>query len=141
MRISDWSSDVCSSDLLDAGLGGVVGVVEADGDKLADAAGAGAEPRRALDRGQALEIELLELLERVRQQHRAGDVGDMTGQVAQRALAVDGAGLFLADAPIAQQFHEFLPSRSEAHTSELQSLMRIPSALLCLKKNIAQPIK
>src|SRR3546814_19445033 len=109
MRISDWSSDVCSSDLLDAGLGGVVGVVEADGDKLADAAGAGAEPRRALDRGQALEIVPPELLERVRPQHTAGDVGDMTGQVSQRALTVDGAGLILADAAIAQQYHDYIP--------------------------------
>src|SRR3546814_1264280 len=31
-------------------------------------------------------------------------------------------------------------SRSEEHTSELQSLLRISSAVSCLKKNIATPI-
>src|SRR3546814_5079661 len=30
--------------------------------------------------------------------------------------------------------HQFPPSRSEEHTSELQSLMRISSAVFCLKK-------
>src|SRR3546814_5595304 len=32
------------------------------------------------------------------------------------------------------------PGRSEEHTSELQSLMRISYAVLCLKKKIVQPI-
>src|SRR3546814_2238320 len=32
-----------------------------------------------------------------------------------------------------------LPSRSEEHTSELQSLMRISSAVFCLKKKTKQP--
>src|SRR3546814_10239771 len=33
-------------------------------------------------------------------------------------------------------FHSVLPYRSEEHTSELQSLMRISYAVLCLKKKI-----
>src|SRR3546814_7882932 len=35
---------------------------------------------------------------------------------------------------IGVQFHPELKSRSEEHTSELQSLMRSPYAVLCLKK-------
>src|SRR3546814_10352344 len=73
MRISDWSSDVCSSDLLSPG--------------------ARALPRR---------------------DHRAD---------APRPVPVrDGT----AD--------PLLHSRSEEHTSELQSLMRISYAVFCLKK-------
>src|SRR3546814_10044096 len=35
---------------------------------------------------------------------------------------------------LAGRVRGFLASRSEEHTSELQSLMRIPSAVFCLKK-------
>src|SRR3546814_6982251 len=43
----------------------------------------------------------------------------------------DDGSLLIAGSMPADQMAE----RSEAHTSELQSLMRIPSAGLCLKKN------
>src|SRR3546814_10020673 len=36
---------------------------------------------------------------------------------------------------------DLLDRRSEEHTSELQSLMRISYAVFCLKKNIEQPNK
>src|SRR3546814_5794925 len=117
-------------------------MVAAEGDELADAADAGAETWRALDLGQALEVEILQRVERIRQQHRAADVGDVAREIAQRAPAVYSPGLFLAYGTMAQQFHVILSSeyrsvsvvlsvRSEEHTSELQSLMRISYAVFC----------
>src|SRR3546814_4400220 len=98
MRISDWSSDVCSSDLLGQRVDGIVGEHQRhilglqQGDILLQQAG--------LRLGQdALEI------------------------VAGQALQLD------ADRQAALQF-----GRSEEHTSELQSLMRISYAVFCLKK-------
>src|SRR3546814_5724124 len=40
--------------------------------------------------------------------------------------------LFFPDPCVALAFHGACPSRSEEHTSELQSLMRLSYALLCL---------
>src|SRR3546814_3295907 len=95
MRISDWSSDVCSSDLeigfqreFRAGIG------------LWRAAAAGVGCAQA---------------------HPGGlDAGDML-----RTLKSERGGE-------PDEFHAFL--RSEEHTSELQSLMRISYAVFCLKK-------
>src|SRR3546814_5574648 len=95
MRISDWSSDVCSSDLVafqrrqDA-----FAVVEHQLAGRGRACGRSGL-RGGVDRGQA----------RHRGQQRAGDEEG-------NKLAV----------------------RSEEHTSELQSLMRISYAVFCLKK-------
>src|SRR3546814_7456718 len=52
-------------------------------------------------------------------------------------LVGDHAADFLADAPLLAFLGEMLhqqSDRSEEHTSELQSLMRISYAVLCLKK-------
>src|SRR3546814_1734301 len=94
MRISDWSSDVCSSDLLE-----ILGLVDRFAVGLHDAIG-GAQHQLA--HADALEVEVVaDHLDRRR--HHVGE-------------------LHLADA------------RSEEHTSELQSLMRISYAVFCLKK-------
>src|SRR3546814_1110117 len=124
MRISDWSSDVCSSDL--------------GGPQLADGRGGGefgqlgrlgglvlvlaVEP--ALDRAAAGECEHA-------QQHPGRAHGPAAGpghrMVHQSTLLwiglhqIDASGL-----------------RSEEHTSELQSLMRISYAVFCLKKKNKQ---
>src|SRR3546814_8885586 len=92
MRISDWSSDVCSSDL--AGNPVPFGVIQALGHVAADVAGR--------DR------QTVELAHRV--------VLDPLHPVAQTA-----------DRRVVRE-------RSEEHTSELQSLMRISYAVFCLKK-------
>src|SRR3546814_8486146 len=104
MRISDWSSDVCSSDLLG----------------LLVAHGIGAQLRRRLhcDKGEQLQHVVLD-------------------HVAQRAVvgviafaAVDAGGF--GDQDVDRLDPAVL--RSEEHTSELQSLMRISYAVFCLKK-------
>src|SRR3546814_8830783 len=113
MRISDWSSDVCSSDLLDdprvggsdpragKGLGTTIGY--AIGSREPEAAAAEPEPGDDLEPGvRATERELLE--------HIEADDPELADAIA----------------------HEH---RSEEHTSELQSLMRISYAVFGLKKN------
>src|SRR3546814_5502075 len=116
MRISDWSSDVCSSDLVDLqGLGThaqqrLLGLV-AVGDHAA------VEPVR-----------------------RAGDVGGCLGDpAAGAALGGDQQVARLAQPGAdgvddAAQLGVGRNGRSEEHTSELQSLMRISYAVFCLKK-------
>src|SRR3546814_7656861 len=105
MRISDWSSDVCSSDLSRTGIS--------------------SECTRAL---------------------YAQGLQKIGGMTMRRLCLLTAATLLLAGAPAAAQ--EAVPrkvdlelclavdgsGRSEEHTSELQSLMRISYAVFCLKK-------
>src|SRR3546814_9173073 len=104
MRISDWSSDVCSSDLfpeLQEGVRVLVTVDQSiDGARLHRLAGA-----------------LCARLARLR-----------------RLVVLEGMRA-LARRPRVQPG---IPTRSEEHTSELQSLMRISYAVFCLKKKIQQ---
>src|SRR3546814_10248794 len=96
MRISDWSSDVCSSDLHRGRLGAVA--LETFLHRQADFA-----ERRARARGFDRVCEQIGF-DRLRR-------GGRLAQRVERAL-----------------------TRSEEHTSELQSLMRISYAVFCLKK-------
>src|SRR3546814_6786413 len=98
MRISDWSSDVCSSDLDRRGFPVVRGEVVAlspSAASLAKAQSAGFAIARS---------EVLEAL---------------------------GVTLVTLRTPEGLRARE---ARSEEHTSELQSLMRISYAVFCLKK-------
>src|SRR3546814_3040431 len=114
MRISDWSSDVCSSDLQQIGLI-VVHDVAVEGAALFGedvgglhrAAQRGGQPALGLAPGEFLIV-----------RERAQD------DVAFLRRVLREAG---------QEFALF-PIRSEEHTSELQSLMRISYAVFCLKK-------
>src|SRR3546814_4993443 len=107
MRISDWSSDVCSSDL--------AGVAEAV-DVLGESAAAGLAGQRE----PALEV--VAGHRRARGQRVVGEVEQRAGvgAVHQRGETELAAG--------------HVAVRSEEHTSELQSLMRISYAVFCLKK-------
>src|SRR3546814_5910432 len=122
MRISDWSSDVCASDL--AGEVDVVGRAETTGPVEAqrglrvelerqalgiaiEDAGQTAYPGRVALRGEAQAFDA-----RVRGQRAAADAGN--GDIVQDRVR---PGV-----------------RSEEHTSELQSLMRISYAVFCLQK-------
>src|SRR3546814_4275934 len=116
MRISDWSSDVCSSDLLQ-----VVGAGLAQ-------LRAGVAVREATQ----VALMLLELDLRGARLAVHGGVEHLLplgeqglGIVAAcRRLRSRARGLALGDQVV----------RSEEHTSELQSLMRISYAVFCLKK-------
>src|SRR3546814_10310470 len=111
MRISDWSSDVCSSDLValdrrhdDLALGplGVTGLFLGfdERDQVRD---------RLLHHACGFH--------HLRQKHLAG-----AEQIADHVHALH------------QRTFDHLDRRSEEHTSELQSLMRTPYAVFRLKK-------
>src|SRR3546814_1405706 len=102
MRISDWSSDVCSSDL-DAVPGEAQGRLHREARVLA----------RLLERDPRAGARVLRRLHRV-----------LVGPVGQRHARAEGQGVHL---------HRLRHRRSEEHTSELQSLMRISYAVFCLK--------
>src|SRR3546814_4272326 len=118
MRISDWSSDVCSSDL-----------------RLARAAGRSCAAQRARSRGH---LECQRCHDRLAQlvggdrlvQHR-----DLRGADLAQAIALGLAGDQQA-CERGMRRRAVMPRqrRSEEHTSELQSLMRISYAVCCLKK-------
>src|SRR3546814_1835240 len=123
MRISDWSSDVCSSDLLvrvDARARSV--------DEIRNAAAA-TRGGVAITVGQIANV-------RIGGDLRTG-AGSMNGEEA-----VIGTVLMLINENsriVAQDVSAKLDQvsktlRSEEHTSELQSLMRISYAVFCLKK-------
>src|SRR3546814_2064109 len=58
---------------------------------------------------------------------RIGAAGLVTGHWAKRLASTSGSGL-----------NSGIAGRSEEHTSELQSLMRISYAVFCLKKKITE---
>src|SRR3546814_1125402 len=99
MRISDWSSDVCSSDLRPKPVGSCPSISQP-------------EQRRAdAHMGRA-------------QHHRGLVIAAHTHRPHRQAVAF---GQFVEQ-------REEGRGRSEEHTSELQSLMRISYAVFCLKK-------
>src|SRR3546814_8264479 len=72
-----------------------------------------------------------------RQVVRAGAVGALLGDDDAQAVLGDGGGVLLGLQEIEHSHAstpEDLAERSEEHTSELQSLMRISYAVFCLKK-------
>src|SRR3546814_5565436 len=94
MRISDWSSDVCSSDLL---ANGVIGTINAACEHIPLLLMSGRTPAT-----------------------EQGRFGARTVPIAWGQEMRDQAAM--------------IRERSEEHTSELQSLMRISYAVFCLKK-------
>src|SRR3546814_3089914 len=101
MRISDWSSDVCSSDLR--------------------------HPALNVDRARRL----------VEQGDIVGLPAHAWRQVAQGYWPRSGARAFQCHRQGragAEVLGDLVEDRSEEHTSELQSLMRISYAVFCLKK-------
>src|SRR3546814_1216499 len=106
MRISDWSSDVCSSDLLKDEL--ILAYSTASSETV-----------------------LPRIMEKMT---NYGAPQSITSFVIPTGYSfnLDGSTLYQS---IAALFLAQLYGRSEEHTSELQSLMRSPYAVLCLKKN------
>src|SRR3546814_1502079 len=105
MRISDWSSDVCSSDLL-YGRGGPDGP-----SNLRRLFGPYRCPRE------------------LRPSHQS-----QAGRPACRCAAFVRGHHHVVSAPSLARRTRQESGRSEEHTSELQSLMRISYAVFCLKK-------
>src|SRR3546814_4425831 len=112
MRISDWSSDVCSSDLaVEAGAR----VPEADPEN--HSVGYGGYP----DRDGHVTLDAI--------------IMDEDGRVGAVAALEDVVhAISVARGVMEKTPHTMLVGRSEEHTSELQSLMRISYAVFCLKK-------
>src|SRR3546814_1781798 len=107
MRISDWSSDVCSSDLDDQLLSPVT-------ERLDD------DVERAM-------VHLRQFGARADQAAVKDDIGGI-------ALVKPVRGADLVPRRVEADAADIV--RSEEHTSELQSLMRISYAVFCLKKKI-----
>src|SRR3546814_7507152 len=111
MRISDWSSDVCSSDLLLPSLLAKTRAMSCTAlSERHQSCIAGDRPRNAAAMS-------------------ANSVSPPTSgtSIARRIDPSDGSAR-----QVTSECQKF--SRSEEHTSELQSLMRISYAVFCLKK-------
>src|SRR3546814_9233823 len=105
MRISDWSSDVCSSDLSAGRIW----------------------PRRIHLRRRALQARDRELI------FTSQGISMQTEQTTVNGIRITFEDKGPKEAP-AILLVMGLGGRSEEHTSELQSLMRISYAVFCLKK-------
>src|SRR3546814_9521030 len=124
MRISDWSSDVCSSDLafnrMTEQLEGQTGVLVNVNEQL--------EARRsfieAVLSGVSSAVVSVDAGRRILLANAAAE--RLIGQSAESLT-----GQPLDD--VAPELARLLTGRSEEHTSELPSLMRISYAVFCLK--------
>src|SRR3546814_4779276 len=151
MRISDWSSDVGSSDL---GLAAAVAGLTLAAPRLARA---DADTLAQIKQRGSLRVGVTQAPPWYSKDPKTGEwssgVGVSLGKAMARALGVKfepvevtwGTAIaalqsnkidimYMMDAaPERAQAVDF-PDRSEEHTSELQSLMRISYAVFCLKK-------
>src|SRR3546814_4716120 len=116
MRISDWSSDVCSSDLLDHRAQAI-----APG-RRHEACGVDGLQRLV---AQLVGVHRDEPLRGVAEDERRLGAPGVRIAVRQLALGAQAAGL-------GQRLHDAADGRSEEHTSEIKSLMRITYAGICL---------
>src|SRR3546814_7107698 len=132
MRISDWSSDVCSSDLA------LPLIARRDPQHGNDDLGElrGGVHHRLCDRAEA-STGLLHRMENVQQV--TGVAGKaIGGRHHQHVAGIERADRALELGPLGRRGADLLAvdpgaARSEAKTYELQSLMRISYAVFCLK--------
>src|SRR3546814_8227924 len=130
MRISDWISDVCSSDLVDFGaldLRWIGAIVSRDGAVEETGLGAGVlgDPARSVSW-------LVDRLARYGGRIEAGQTV-LSGSFI-RPIECSPGSHIRADFGTFGGIECRFALRSEEHTSELQSLMRISYAVFCLKK-------
>src|SRR3546814_3345886 len=133
MRISDWSSDVCSSDLRPC-KGGHDGV--ADGLHQ----GPVVAPHDAAEISEVIAHQVIGggIADAAVEVGRAPEVGEQQGDARHRHLVARAQHLVREEVAEGLQGGHAVGgegiARSEEHTSELQSLMRISYAVFCLKK-------
>src|SRR3546814_1049256 len=106
MRISDWSSDVCSSDLHH--LPAFTSIVQRTGFSAFSACS--------------------------RHFCTVSRLASVSGEAATISAQLSGSAACINRCPAAHGPDSSSTRRSEEHTSELQSLMRISYAVFCLKK-------
>src|SRR3546814_3841874 len=118
LRISDWSSDVCSSDL--HGLNRDLGFTEAD--RIENIRRVGEVAKLMTDAGLIVITAFISPFRVEREMVRG--------------MLPEGEFIeVFIDTPLAEaERRDVKGLRSEEHTSELQSLMRISYAVFCLKK-------
>src|SRR3546814_4636293 len=114
MRISDWSSDVCSSDLTAYSVD--ADVPPADVSNNEGSMFKPGEAWQSPDRSRSIRVEAMT---------ETGFTVTIGPQ-----LRITGGRL----PGLRKAADQLAPQRSEEHTSELQSLMRISYAVFCLKK-------
>src|SRR3546814_10837431 len=130
MRISDWSSDVCSSDLQNVWMG-----VSTPG-----AADLAVRHEIGIDRFMwGSDYPHDEGSHPYTREHLRSRLSGIAPAEVRKILSENAAQLYGFDlealAPLAAQVGPAVAElRSEEHTSELQSLMRISYAVFCLKK-------
>src|SRR3546814_5992116 len=128
MRISDWSSDVCSSDLHVSKTGQNAGEI---------AAGLALDADRHDDVVEVLDLgAVAEIFQRLVHLQPVGHLVDGDAELGAHGVAHlprhQGHGRIDGMAGLQAAHHDV--ERSEEHTSELQSLMRSSYAVFCLKK-------
>src|SRR3546814_8500586 len=134
MRISDWSSDVCSSDLA------LNDLIEVGGDLALDGATINVSVPTSGSFGPGIYRvfnyggDLLNYNLGLGALPGGSDVSVQTS-VAGQVNIVNSAGLSFSfwDGDAGPKFNDTFNGRSEAHTSELQSLMRLSSDVFFLK--------
>src|SRR3546814_5669026 len=134
MRISDWSSDVCSSDL--------IAPLSRRGGGSGDRRGDRRLARRRGDQGPPLQIHADAPLRRCRRRPMTDFTDDSFSDDGGLQALWRGSEPAFAPLPLdeikrqAGRFGDAIRrrNRSEEHTSELQSLLRISYAVFCLKK-------
>src|SRR3546814_6154221 len=130
MRISDWSSDVCSSDLSLRALGRRLRLAGVRGCAV------GRTVARLCPRPGLPVLSHAAHANETENARRCGPAGSCIHPGRVRRHPQGGAGPGLSQQSVAYRRARGAEGagRSEEHTSELQSLMRISYAVFCLKK-------
>src|SRR3546814_4060328 len=137
MRISDWSSDVCSSDL-DVGLRRPSGLIHRRRHLWPPARMVSDGPLLILSmqegRLHALSHECLVCCGAVFRGRARGDGEARPGRSPHGRRQERGGRASAVRGPLSSPLRTTVDGRSDEHTTELQSLMRISYAVFCLKK-------